>query len=736
MLHFVKSRRRGIFIISVLFLVTLVSMFVGAAIELAPWAFKRANSQSEVAAAQRAARSGLEYALARLRIQNGWTGGTSRQVVVDTPQLVIVEEQGNVIGLIRQNGATSQFRVRFNWQDGGPARDGMTDAPAAMEVQLPLVSYNNFLSTVEKDVPKADGSGYSVPATPTTHTTVPAFGVYLACEGRSGDWLNAADSTNPNPAPTTFGSMTTARVETVFKVNNIGQSVTPAVAACASTFKAVFPPAGTGANLGLELDSADNGVLGRLRSRQDITFVNGTSPHNLTAAPGKQGEFRYQTGTGAGVTNQGNVQQTAEVATDSLYKISWSDVKQAGPTNTLQGGVYTVWQDGTLHYYDMTQAQYNTFMAVPANQTNPGLPFTLPASVSADFSGWPAQAKLKITGDTLVVAGTATSDLVIIPKKGVDAGAGAPGGYDANEVLAGLTQTTPFWDGAEFDYEDGPTPNLNIAGLMQKVGIANGWSGNQDIGGGLVVEDSNIFDPDLKHISGNIPATIAAINTQFMPYMMAYLNNPSTVLSASDLSALSAMGVSGGGGGLNELPVPDTTTPQQLVVSFEPGAGTTSAVLSGPGNVTLGARVEGQGGSITAEGNINLVGLGVNLAAASSPNEGVSLYTKKDLLISTFDKTLNKYHDVGLKGVVYAWGDMTALLGAAGTPTADWGEFQLTGALVAYGKDPDLLTPATAGKVELTAERANLKFDSSYLLTVMNALPPGAKLGRVWWLEQ
>jgi hypothetical protein len=612
-----------------------------------------------------------------------------------------------------------------------------------MEISTPLVCFSNLLRDRELVVPKADGPGGSVPASPTPHTTVPAFSVYLAVEGRSGDWLNSADSSNPNPAPGAYGSVTQARVETLFKVNNIGQSVTPAVAASAGSFKAIFPPSGTGADLGLELDSADNGVIGRLRSRQDMTFVNGTAPHNLKAAAGKQGEFRYLTGAGTGVNNQAAVAETAEVASDDLYKITWSDVKQAGGANTLQGGVYTVWQDGTLHYYDMTLAQYNTFMSTPANHNNPGVvPVTLPSTVEADFTGWPGQpAKLRITGDTLVVAGTATSDLVIIPKKGADGGVGAGGGaYDVDAIGDGVGNSAQFWDSgqSEFDYDDGPTPSPNVALLLQKAAQYHGhvWSSgimNVDLGGGLYLYQDDANDPRFHHSTSIAANASAAIKTQWAPLMMAYLNDPGTTVTGTDLAALAAMGITpGAGGAVDELPVPDTTTPQNMVLSFEPAAGS-SAVLSGPGDITVGARVQGEGGSITAEGSINLVGLGVDLAAASNPNEGVSLYSKKDIMISTFDKALNKYHDVGLKGVVYCWGNLTALLGASGIPSGDWGELQLTGALVAYGKDPDLLTPATAGKVEVTAERAKFKFDSSYLLTVMNALPPGAKLGRLWW---
>lgn len=250
------------------------------------------------------------------------------------------------------------------------------------------------------------------------------------------------------------------------------------------------------------------------------------------------------------------------------------------------------------------------------------------------------------------------------------------------------------------------------------------------------MDDANSDDPEFPMV-GDFVSTQSHVRNHFGPLLAAYLNSGVT-LDPDDLIAIADLGLTAGGGGIGEIPaVPDTTAPQNIVIDFEPAAGSASAVLSGPSDINLGTRVEGEGGSITSEGNISVVGLGVDLSAATNPNEGVSLYAKGDILISTFDKTLDKYHDVGLKGVVYCWGNLTALLGDTTKTPDKWGDFQLTGALVAYGKDPDdTVTVPANGKVNLTAASANLKFDSSYLLSVMNALPPGAELGRLWWLQQ
>lgn len=728
-----NRRRRGIFIVAVLFLIVIVSMFVGAAMDLAPWAFRRSANAADLALARRAARSGVEYALAKLKENPGWRGADSRTVTIDTAGLTVVEEKGNVIGLLRSGDSVAQFRIRFNWQDGAATRDGFTDAPANMQIATPLVSFNNFTSMVPREAPKADGSGYSVPATTNVHTVVPPFGVYLACEGRVGSWLQGATAADPNPAPPALQSVTQVVVETCYKVNNIGQAVTPAVAAAAGAFKTTLPATGT-----IQLDSADNAILGRLRS-SDTLEISGGAAQNLKAADGKSGEFRQQNGS-PGINPAANVQGVAETSGEGLYRIGWSQVNQAVDTgnNTLKGGVYTVWQDGSLHYYDMTLAQYKTHMSNPANHSDGGVvvPQTaLPDTMTIDTSV-AGEFRLKITGDTLVTpsSGNSISELAIIPKKGADGGDGAGGNeYEQSQVHSAITAST-FWDGNEFDpYDQG---NSALADLIQNVADANGHFYNSpdwNLGGGLTMRlDDNNRDPEFVHSSSNQSSTRSNINAYFMPLMMTYLANNGT---ASDFATLASLGVNPGGG-IGDIPsIPDTTTPQNVVLDFEPASGVASAVLSGPSDINLGTRVEGEGGSITSEGSIKVVGLGVDLSAATNPNEGVSLYAKGDILISTFDKALDKYHDVGLKGVVYTWGNLTALLGDTDKAPDKWGKFQLTGALVAYGKDPDdTVTLPTQGKVNLTVASANLKFDSAYLLGVMNALPPGADLGRLWWL--
>lgn len=718
-------RKRGVFFVGVLFLVVMVTMFVAASFELGVWGLKRTANQSDLLAAQRAARSGLDYALARLKNDPTWKGHSALNPVVNQPGLVVVEENGSVIGLIQNSGQASQFRIRFNFNDGNGGPDGMPDPSPTMKLGGPWVSINNLGPDSTALVPLADGSGDSVPATPTAYDNVPAHGVFLMVEGRVGDWLNSASAANPNPPSPAGAPVTTSRVESVYKVTNIG-SGTPAVIACANSISATVASFDKKNNF--ELDSADNAHPGRLRTRGNLDVVGGDPGYkNLTSGKGGA-ELRVLGATGTGLRQATDVVSQVEAAGDVLLSIPWAQVKQAPATNTLPAGVYAFDQNGALHYYDMSLAQYNTHKL--ANPGDPGVfPVTLPASMAQTSSGSGASLKatLRIVSDTLVTATVATSDLTVIPMKGVDAGPGAPSGAPGSSQFQTAMQaytTGPL----NYDFPQNGLGEM-IGPMLQEVGIANG---NPPANSSWLLPNGGV----INNLTGS--------NTQFgnfSPTDWAYLTplmssyaaaNPS---SAAVTQALSYLSMGAGASEFQEIPaVTDTANNNNVIVEFKPSG--SSAVLTTPGNVNLGGKLKGDGASITSEGNINLVGLGIDLSAATNPNEGVSLYSKKNVFISTYDKLSGVFKDVALKGVVYCWGDFKANLGHSTISEPDWGKLKLTGAMIAYGKDPsDLVGPVTGGKIEFVGEEATLKYDPAYIQNVINGLPSNILLGRTRWIQ-
>jgi hypothetical protein len=209
-------------------------------------------------------------------------------------------------------------------------------------------------------------------------------------------------------------------------------------------------------------------------------------------------------------------------------------------------------------------------------------------------------------------------------------------------------------------------------------------------------------------------------------------------LASQGATFLESSGQLGNEGEIDLPGVDDDLTPQALELNFEPEEGG-SATLSAPGNVRVGARLEGVGGSITAEGDIRVVGVGVDFAANPEAASGVNLYSAKNIVLSTFykNKTTDDqlFYDVSLKGVIYAWGDFTAKMGHEEVDR--WGKLQIEGALIAYGNDPETESPGqgSGGQIDVTANSLDLLFDPAYVAGLANSLPANPKLTQTLWVQ-
>lgn len=114
----------GVVLVTVMLLVLVLGMLARAAFVLGPAALALSESTREDEAAQHAADAGLAYARSKLLERQGWKGDDNR-VTVSLPDFTVVEDNGNVIGLLpTPDGSLSQFRIRFNFQDGAAGGDG------------------------------------------------------------------------------------------------------------------------------------------------------------------------------------------------------------------------------------------------------------------------------------------------------------------------------------------------------------------------------------------------------------------------------------------------------------------------------------------------------------------------------------------------------------------------------------------------------------------------------------
>jgi hypothetical protein len=163
-----------------------------------------------------------------------------------------------------------------------------------------------------------------------------------------------------------------------------------------------------------------------------------------------------------------------------------------------------------------------------------------------------------------------------------------------------------------------------------------------------------------------------------------------------------------------------------LTVLFEPDEGKT-AVLTAEGGVRLGAVVKGQGGSITSEETIRVVGTGSELE--SSLANGLTFYSKKDVVFSSLkEKKVGSnewiYKNLNIKGVVYAWGGLEMKLGSDSSLVSEAGALELEGAMIAYGGDPAGVPGANKnGTILSQARDLNLVYNPAYFFGLVNAPP-------------
>jgi hypothetical protein len=115
-----------------------------------PQSIDSARGTREGRQAIAAAQAGVDYAWCRLQERPTWKGdgnvANTAAWTLSTPNLQVYEDHGNVGGfLTSSSGDKSQFRIRFNYQDGGadPA-DGLSDPTVTYLIQTPFVSFNNL----------------------------------------------------------------------------------------------------------------------------------------------------------------------------------------------------------------------------------------------------------------------------------------------------------------------------------------------------------------------------------------------------------------------------------------------------------------------------------------------------------------------------------------------------------------------------------------------------------------
>ena len=621
--------QQGSILLMSLFLVLVIGMVGRAVILLGPGALALSDSSLSRAQARRAAESGLEYATAKLRDRPTWRGDDNR-TTVNVPGMVVIEDQGNVIGLIRDNqNGLSQFRIRFNYQDGDPGADEMPDPATQNLVNIALVSVNNLKGSEDRPIPRADEGSWSVSKPDQGTRLLSSNSVYLAVEGRAGRGM-AQQPDQPN-APAR-GPVSRYLAEAFLELS---LSELNGQASMMGGGGIAFQVSSQGkVSVEVRGNKGNTSVVPRLRSKGAVTVDAMGTPGPLHMV---QGEVARDAGKPPGFDAkvEGTVSLLQENVGDGkdFFNLKWDDVVKADPDPAttkaihIPGGTYVHWDDGSTHYYDMSLSDYQAYMASAANQNDAGV------KLSPD---------LKEIRD--------------------------PANVNANPTGLDVQGHQDIYTGA--------------------------WSSSWSIKKDLYVNASTAGVQSL--------AVIPRSGAPFSP-------NDTT----------------------DSIPLaqPDNYGTQQITFDMR------DAVISSDDDITLLARLNGRNATVTSAAGLKVI---TNEAELKNDNKGndqgghpkgdpadpllekpmlqLNLYVKKDIKISTYDN--GKFKKLKLEGLVYSWGNFQAMMG---DPSSDrWGDFKLSGALVAYGADPVTGSPGSAGsgQIDVIAGNADITWDDRKMAAI------------------
>ena len=722
---------RGVYFLSTLVISVLIGMLVIAAVFLSRGSLQASEHLTDGNEALKAAESGLRYAQSKLSANPSWRGDDNG-VTVQQEGLVVEEDNGNVVGIIKINGDSySQFRIRFNWQDdAGDDADGLVDPAGRNHLDIPYVSVTNARGGSPLPVPRADGPDFSVTEDSSSPYDVPAGTVCVIVEGRSGPGLSQLDDKNLNPGEVN-AAVTTRVLEAYLRVAKLPAANAAAMAA--GDLLAELPDEGD--KKSQVLVGSATGVP-RVRSKGEVTVEGGNADDNYVSP---DGEVYSRDGTlNAAPTSRDTIRTDTEDPNAAFYKLSWEDVRKSTSADTnVDAGTYVVWDDGSLHYYDMNLPEYKAF--IESDPTNPGTTVTL------DSDAMKYDKKKLTIKQNVFVSSTGNSDeFNLIPRGGAqvtpddEGGAVGPIPIDELEQAVKRASSLPYTVSSPDNmgaYLDFPTADLSIVPPGSPLIIGSGTFELQFYtkpGGEATLK---VYDSNRLFRTGpalNAPPDFAKIIATTVTDPDFIAANPSAPLVMSQiLGSLGAGGGSPGGTGKIDLPptVDADLTPDNLEIKFEPPKGE-SAILSADGSINLGSKVTGVGGSITSQRDIRLVGAGSSLEA--NVEDGLNLYAKGDILLSSLlPKGADKYEykSFNMKGVIYAWGDFDARIGMEHEDVTKWGSFGLQGSLVAYGakNQPELGDPGDGdgGDIRIKAKSVNLTFDPAYLSAFTNEVEPG-----------
>lgn len=725
-------------LIGILVLTLIATFFLGALLQMSPGRLRRTVQDERHDNAAAAARAGVEYCLARLAEDPQWKG-QGNGTIVQSDTMVVREDHGNVTGWMKtDSGDWAGFRLRFNYQDGDGGADGMAQPARLLHSQA--ISLNNLEGPSAVHIPLGNGPDYSFTDQPGQRGfSVPENSVALVVEGLVGPGVSPDSASGVTEGLESSGGTTLIRsLEGIYTISSYSEG-TPDGAVLQvggnSHFVLGNGPSATSAEpTGLDgflrLTASDQTAIMRTKGSSVITQGSGkSSAYNFY--PDMHSDVRVGKPGFSPHTKAGQeFSQTSEAANAALTEIEWSKVATSEQPDRLHlpAGVYAIAEGDTdstdlerIHYFPMTFAEYRQKLAAGEVPQSAPVPEGFLSRVALNGRDWTApdghvekRDLITFEKDIEIDPVDGRKDLAIVPIKGVkqksrsDLTATIPLSQFTTSVSPQDKESTGL---AILDYvaarAQQPSLSFNLQGTDYTYDSASHTltgGDAKDVAAG-VLSGGTLTLPGL---TASLPGTLplgSGTSSSYLSNVIDSLSGSSGLQITDPNAFMAAVEVQTGNvpdsvleKNVDPLLVPDAasndkTVPQDLEITFAPAEGQSAAIRT-DGNVLLGTHLSGVGGAVVAGGRVDIIGLGVDLNAGQGERDGVSLYSKKDINISTYDSRRNKYWDASIKGVIFAKGNLTVRLGETSTADEpDWGRFDYMGAAIVLGDAPVYTAP-------------------------------------------
>lgn len=404
------KKPRGIVMMVSLFSLAAVTMLVGAATMLMPTELFASRHAGDTNQALFAASSGVDYAQARLQANTNWKGDAVTGLVVDRPDLQILEDTGNVIGvLVASDGSRSAFRMRFNFQNGTATPDeGMTDPAPNHLVTMNHLSINNVEQVGEALTYKSESAGnWAVANGAISTAVVPRGYAEVIVEGIGGAGMAGATVDNLN---TVIANNREIYRQTIQCRIGLGPLTRIDSAAAAAGNLNVTVPTGMGGG-SVNITSDSSAPPPKIRSLASINVTADT----LVLDTGSKAIVDNGIGSISGVPGAYRADETIAQQSERFLRLGWDEIPKATVANTqVKAGTYLWQSNGTTNELIYFAENYNG--SIPAgpgvlvDATNP----LVVAGSSADVVLDPINLQTTINDKVFVQPQGAVTDFAVI----------------------------------------------------------------------------------------------------------------------------------------------------------------------------------------------------------------------------------------------------------------------------------------------------------------------------------